>query len=444
MFMAPHEKIQNITYFSNAESLQMKINFELSSLVERYQIEHIYNIVFRYRVFVTKLPVIMESNFAKSAVPLNRNTKNNIFSDYYAPMSLNSLNYGKLIEDNGDIKTYLYADRFILERELISINGNEGYKVNVINKVSKDLVTQFTDERVGNSEFKRLISGYTLFIKSGRIVYCEIPSNCKFIQSDTQDHIESEDMTNFITYDLECYLDKHNNFIPYAAGWHKNGNTKTYYLSEFGDSDSLIIKSFDDLLVKENKNCAAHVRSHQKFDSVFIVKALMKSEYKTKLLCKDGKILSLSVTKGSGSKNSIKLTRAISFVDTRKVETIKGVFPHSFVNDANLNYIGKLPGFEFYPKDSFNHINEHNILERKFGSNWNLREECIKYLESDVVSLYQIILSFRKLVYDSEKVDITKCISNAGLSFKIFKTNFLSQIPSRTFVESEKMSSTDF
>src|SRR5689334_2376375 len=89
-----------------------------------------------------------------------RKTKNNIFSDFYAPLSLNAEKHGKLIEDKGDIKTRLHGDGFILEREFKPLNNHEAYSVNVLDKNNKELITKFTDERFKHSEFMRRINGY--------------------------------------------------------------------------------------------------------------------------------------------------------------------------------------------------------------------------------------------------------------------------------------------
>jgi len=49
-----------------------------------------------------------------------------------------------------------------------------------------------------------------------------------------------------------------------------------------------------------------------------------------------------------------------------KVEIVKSVFPHLFVNENNLDYIGQVPDFKY-----FNNINikEYNEYKAKFNNN---------------------------------------------------------------------------
>src|SRR5579859_1697557 len=454
MKMAPNKIIEKVSYFYNAETLKIIINSEISTIVQRYHIEHVYNVVFRYREFVSKVPIIIPTSFNKNSIPISRKEKNDIFTDYFAPFSLESRNFGRLIDDKGDIKKYLYQDRFILERELkiekdpSNLPGpgfsGENFYTKVINKDNENIIFKFIDKRINKFSFVREIKGYSLHLNKGKITMFESETKCKFIQPLIPDHIEEKEMGNFITYDLECYKDENNNFVPYAAAWHKKNITKIYYLTDFKDHINMIQKSLEDLFVKENKNCIVYIHNNKNFDSIFILKPLLHStfDYKFESIQKGKNILSLSITKDSGTKNSIKITLKDSFMllpsslrelcKSYKLDEVKGTFPHNFASFSNLNYIGTLPSFEFFEKDSFKNFKEYFILFWITKSNWDFKKELIKYLKLDVITLHKIILIVRKLTYEEEKVDITKVLSNAGLSFRIFKINYLTQTPGST------------
>lgn len=97
-----------------------------------------------------------------------------------------------------------------------------------------------------------------------------------------------------------------------------------------------------------------------------------------------------------------------------KVEVQKGFFPYSFVNENNLDYIGPTPDPSYY-KDT-----------TPLGvGDWNMRTETIKYLESDLISLYQVVLRFAEDIFKNEKINIIGISTNSSIAFKIFKSNYL-------------------
>jgi hypothetical protein len=55
----------------------------------------------------------------------------------------------------------------------------------------------------------------------------------------------------------------------------------------------------------------------------------------------------------------------------------KGEFPHLFVEEDNLNYIGNKPDIKYYSLCNIN-LDDYNQIN---SSNWNLKEECLKYLK---------------------------------------------------------------
>ena len=66
-------------------------------------------------------------------------------------------------------------------------------------------------------------------------------------------------------------------------------------------------------------------------------------------------------------------------------------------------------------------LNFLNISKEDYDSiSWT---ECIKYLEGDLISLYQVLIG--QIVNHRFKVDFTKSLSISSLSLKIFKTNYL-------------------
>lgn len=105
------------------------------------------------------------------------------------------------------------------------------------------------------------------------------------------------------------------------------------------------------------------------------------------------------------------------------VITQKSIFPYTFVNENNLNYIGTIPDFKYFDNIT---IDEYNKYKANFNNNWSLRDEAIKYCEDDVISLYQIVSKFNGMIFELFNINIHKYPTLSSLAFAIFRTHFLS------------------
>jgi hypothetical protein len=64
------------------------------------------------------------------------------------------------------------------------------------------------------------------------------------------------------------------------------------------------------------------------------------------------------------------------------------MFPHSFVNRDRLNYNGNKPDISFYLEES--KINDSKIkIYESLPELFNLKEECLKYLNKVVLGLLE-------------------------------------------------------
>lgn len=102
-------------------------------------------------------------------------------------------------------------------------------------------------------------------------------------------------------------------------------------------------------------------------------------------------------------------------------EVIKGQFPYSFVNELTLNYKGNTPSIELYEDMS---KKEYNLINK---SNWDLKEETLKYLSDDLNSLMCVIDKFNKYVYRKFRIQMTQSITIARLALNIFLKDYLGQ-----------------
>jgi hypothetical protein len=87
-----------------------------------------------------------------------------------------------------------------------------------------------------------------------------------------------------------------------------------------------------------------------------------------------------------------------------------------FVMFNTLGYSGVKPGREYYEEIS---DTEYEEIKRE---NWVLRDECLKYLRLDLVSLMQILKVFTKLIKDEYKLDVGRSVSISGLALRIYRS----------------------
>jgi DNA polymerase type B, organellar and viral len=105
------------------------------------------------------------------------------------------------------------------------------------------------------------------------------------------------------------------------------------------------------------------------------------------------------------------------------VETLKSIFPFSFVNENNLDYRGEVPELKYF----VNKISkqEYQDYKSRFNSFWDLREETIKYCEIYCISLYQVIFKFNNMIFDLFGKNVHHYPTLPSLALGIFKSNFM-------------------
>ncbi len=97
-----------------------------------------------------------------------------------------------------------------------------------------------------------------------------------------------------------------------------------------------------------------------------------------------------------------------------EVEIVKGYFPHDWITKERLEYVGTKPEMTFFS----------NILIKEYMDilePYNLKEECIKYLKGDCVSLYQILNKFQNDIFKLTKIDPLASNTIASLSNKVWR-----------------------
>jgi DNA polymerase type B, organellar and viral/RNase_H superfamily len=253
---------------------------------------------------------------------------------------------------------------------------------------------------------------------------------------------------NFGVLDIETY--KYNNEISkvYAIGYttiQERSNIKTFYMSknkESLDSNILVLECINSLLVQKYHNYIFYVHNLGRFDVVFIQKVLKEynlhkkeNYYIMKSLFRDDGMLKLVISLKITNKKYIKITLVDSLnllnesLDNLgksfNVSILKGKFPYDFVNEDKLFYIGDKPDIKFY-KDITQE--EYNLIQNK---DWSVKEETLKYLEKDLLSLLEILEKFNKLLFIHHNLQMTEGLTISRIALNKFLNYYLecSKIP---------------
>ncbi len=213
------------------------------------------------------------------------------------------------------------------------------------------------------------------------------------------------------TIDLETYgSDSGKGYHQvFAGGWAIKNRTSLFYINPNETSEQFINRLFLSILLDESLNgYTFYLHNLGRFDSVFILKSLILKENITLIpTWKDNAIISLTL-KYYDSKivllDSLLMVpgNLDSLLKSFNCINEKGNFPYNFVNKDNLFYVGDKPSISFY----------NNISNKDYDSildlNWNLEQETLKYLRSDVEGLLEIIIKFSNNIFNKYSLNITK------------------------------------
>jgi hypothetical protein len=121
----------------------------------------------------------------------------------------------------------------------------------------------------------------------------------------------------------------------------------------------MILDCLKSIFIRKYNGYNIYVHNLAKFDIIFLLKYLVKI-VNVQPVIHNGRIISLGINYGKNNEYNIqfkdsylillnslnKLCKAFS------VSNPKSLFPHLFVNENNLNYIGEVPEFKYFIKTS--------------------------------------------------------------------------------------------
>jgi hypothetical protein len=334
---------------------------------------------------------------------------------------------------------FFYIEKSKLPNSLVRVRTSDDKLVQT--KVVFDdqaiVVQEVKDTIISDNTFTRKLSNVEVTIKSNKIDGYIINHKLGFISKPLLDVKSSISDPRIGTLDIETYYSDKGYSEVYAAGFYTALDNKPnlYYIDKNNlSSNDVVLNCINDMLTSKYHNYTFYVHNLGRFDVAFILKVLTdyntkvgEEYYKLSVICRDSTILKLDI-KTSRGKSTYKIILLDSYAmlnsslsslgKSYNVDVIKGTFPHSFVNDNSLFYLGTTPDISHYngiSKTEYNNI-KSNV--------WDLKSECLKYLEKDLVSLYQIMNLFNKHIFLNYNIQVTKCLTISRLALNIFLTKY--------------------
>jgi hypothetical protein len=354
---------------------------------------------------------------------INSNVNFQKYENNKLVISYNPLDYGKLILKN-EFEDYT---QFILqtrENLLVKINKFEVY--NEVELVLRgESILKFRDELISENKFIRILDNKIFYFENNREILFTKEIKSKFISKTKNVKTLTN---NFITIDIETII---NNGLltPYLIAFFDGKNLSSFYLSDFESVEQMMLTCLKSLLIRKYDGFKIYAHNLAKFDIIFLFKYLLKLAT-IKPIIHSGKIISVTVNYGENGGYQIEfkdsLLLLLSSLDSLsksfKVEDKKSIFPHLFVNENNLDYIGNVPAF-----NNFMEVKEdqYNDYKSNFNKNWNLKDEAIKYNGLDVISLYQVLTKFNSVIFDLFAKNIHFYPTLSSVAFAIFRSNFM-------------------
>ena len=326
----------------------------------------------------------------------------------------------------------------------------------VFNANSFLILFKAKDVKLNSNSFVRRINNLILTINENNITTVSILNELKPIEFTY--NIKSKTIERdkkYGCFDIETFVDEDNLSKVYALGFITTLDYKpnVYYLPDISqnlDSDALILHCLNKMLIKKYHNYTFYTHNFGKFDCIFIYNCLKRENlkkgfdfYSLNTIIRDDTILKLDIkikkNKTLNDKNKIKNSKVINYyikisiVDSLnllnnslaklakdfKVENNKGYFPHSFVNKQNLNYIGQIPDIKYFNK--IDGLEYNNIIT----NNWDIKNECLKYLTKDLLSHVNVMDEFSKILFENFNCQLTESLTISRLALNIFLKRYL-------------------
>jgi hypothetical protein len=365
------------TYFSlnrlqriNKSDKEYWINYIVDTLSIKsndYKIEAVSKIIISFGIREG-----LASTKTKSLITQTKTFQN--YKHYKLPITMDPLKYGNNLVLAMHSTYIVQMTPLIFAKITIKNKGKEN-NVDIIK--SGNVLLSYKDKMIDENKFERFIGDnhyiYSLVDGNYKLDLFNVKKPTRRIKSLTEEKNLND---KIITMDIETF--NHNGkMIPYLISWFSNKGSNSYYLTDFNNNhENMITKAIGDLMKVKFNGYKIYIHNLAKFDSIFLLKYLLKLGEVSPTINKD-RIISLTLAFSKKKENNIYflhfrdslqllLSSLRKLAKSFNVNTQKSIFPHRFVNKDNLNYIGAVPSFKFFDDIT---LNEYIEYSKNFDNN---------------------------------------------------------------------------
>lgn len=282
------------------------------------------------------------------------------------------------------------------------------------------------------TEFTRLIADTTYHIKDNLVYF--IYKNIKPTKFMSSIKPSKKIALNHLVLDVETYKDSSGVMHMYAISFGSNNKYSSFYLTDYPNVDAMVIAMLDLLLTRKYNNKILYIHNGSKFDLIFLLKHIANyPNVKVNPVIKEGSFINLEIQYGRNQVYRINIRDSFLLLPASLKQlalqfnktNVKDIFPYTFVNADNLDYVGPVPNYNFFDPNKVT-LEEYNEYCKRFSNSmWSLKGETIRYCEQDCKALFEVISNFGKKMFEDFKLNINKTPTLPSLALRHFRTNHL-------------------
>ena len=240
-----------------------------------------------------------------------------------------------------------------------------------------------------------------------------------------------------MTADLESLITKDGKNEVYMAAWYNGKESNIFDLTQFKNSNAMLSAFWFDL-ISNNRGATLYFHNWAGYDSILSLLPLFNLHehgFTFNPVMQDGQLISLTIFQRVKDKRTTVLTikdslklipGALSILAKDfQVETQKDHFPHYFNPielHGSLNWTGPIPEYQYFEPKRTTPADYAGMLKEFKDKDWNFLKVSKKYILSDVLAQYQIIIKFFKTLKSEFPINPIKNLSIPGLAFTTWKT----------------------